>query len=224
MAGQSITIDVVSDVMCPWCYIGKRRLEKAMTLVSDLAVDVRWRPFQLDPTLPPEGKDRQTYLNEKFGGAERAAGIYENIRQAGETEDLDFHFERIERSPNTLDSHRLIRWAASAGCQDAVVERLFQAYFVDGADLTDRETLLAIAAECGMEREVVANLLAGDTDLDRTRSEIAQAQQIGVTGVPCFIIDNRYAVMGAETATTLANAMRQAATEKAAEKDAAKAG
>ncbi|AXS40576.1 DsbA family oxidoreductase [Breoghania sp. L-A4] len=215
MTRQTITVDVVSDVMCPWCYIGKRRLEKAIGLINDLDVTVHWRPFQLDPTLPREGKDRETYLNEKFGGPERAAGIYSNIRQAGETEDLDFQFDKIEVSPNTLDCHRLIRWAKTPETQEAVVERLFKAYFIDGENLSDDEVLVRIAQEAGMDGERVRESLRQEADMVATRSEIQQAQQIGVTGVPCFIIDNKYAVMGAEAASTLADAIRQAANERA---------
>lgn len=217
MAHQTITIDVVSDVMCPWCYIGKRRLEKALNMISTIETEVRWRPFQLDPTLPPEGKDRQAYLNDKFGGPERAGQIYSNIRQAGEIEDLDFQFEKITRSPNTLDCHRLIRWAQSADVQNDLVERLFKAYFVDGANLSDRETLLTIAEEANMDRKLVARLLSEGADKAETEAEIHQAQQMGVTGVPCFIINNKYAVMGAEAATTLAGAIQQAANEPAAD-------
>lgn len=214
MSSKPVSIDVVSDVMCPWCYIGKRRLEKALELIGNLDTTVRWRPFQLDATLPVEGKDRQTYLDEKFGGADRATQIYANIRQAGETEGLDFQFDKITRSPNTLDCHRLIRWAQAANVQDDVVESLFKAYFVDGADLTDHGTLLGIAEACGMDRDLVQRLLGEDADLDKTQAEIREAQQLGVTGVPCFIIDNRYAVMGAEAATTLANAIMRAANER----------
>lgn len=212
MIQKPVTIDVVSDVMCPWCFIGKRRLERAAELV-EVPLDIHWRPFQLDPTLPAEGKDRQLYLDEKFGGPDRARAIYERIREAGEADGIAFAFEEIRRSPNTLDCHRLIRWARRDGLQDAVVERLFKAYFLESADLTRRETLVEIAGACGMDAALVSELLSGDADLAETRAEIETAQRIGVTGVPCFIIDGKYAVMGAESPQALAGAIRKAAED-----------
>ena len=159
----TVELDVVSDVMCPWCYIGKRRLEKALEQVEGTAVEVRWRPFQLDPTLPAEGKDRQQYLNEKFGGKEGAREIYQRVRQAGAAEHIPFAFDKIEKSPNTLDAHRLIRWSANGGeaAQAKMVERLFQLYFIEGANIGDHAVLSAAAAEIGMNeknrRGTVAN-------------------------------------------------------------------
>lgn len=220
MQNDPVTIDVVSDVMCPWCFIGKRRLEEATGLV-DVPLDIRWRPYQLDPTLPPEGKDRKLYLDEKFGGPERAQAIYARITETGRGDGIPFAFDRIERSPNTLDCHRLIKWAQSEGRQDAVVERLFRAYFVDGIDLSRRESLVAIATECGMDGALVDELLQGDADVAETQAEIETAQRIGVTGVPCFIIDGRYAVVGAESPENIANAIRQAAAEAQTKEPAA---
>lgn len=212
---EPVQVDVVSDVMCPWCFIGKRRLEKALAETQDVAVRVAWRPFQLDPTLPADGKDRQQYLTEKFGGPERAAQIYERVKAAGAEEDIPFAFERITRSPNTLDAHRLIRWAGVEGVQDALVERLFQLYFVEGANLTDRAVLTGAADDAGMDAAVVERLLASDADLAETEAEIVHAQAAGVTGVPCFILDNKYAVSGAQPAEVLADAIRQVAAQKA---------
>jgi len=212
---EPLRIDVVSDVMCPWCFIGKRRLEQALAEASDVPVEVTWRPFQLDPTLPPDGKDRSAYLEEKFGGPERAAAIYDRVREAGREEGIAFAFDKITRSPNTLDAHRLIRWAAQEGVQDAMVERLFELYFLEGADLTRQETLVEAAVAAGMERQVVARLLAGAADRMATEQEIAAAQHMGVTGVPCFILDGKYAVMGAQPAATLASAIRQVYAERA---------
>ena len=214
---QTITVDVVSDVMCPWCYIGKRRLEEALDLLPDIQVDVQWRPFQLDPTLPPQGKDRQTYLNEKFGGEIRAKEIYARVRDAGREEGIEFAFDLIERSPNTLDAHRLLKWARTPGLQNQMAERLFELYFIEGADLTKKQTLLDAARDVGMEVEIVSRLLDGESDLEETKAEIGAAQKMGVTGVPCFIIDSKYAVMGAQNAETIAAAVRQAAGEKADE-------
>ncbi|MGD9869365.1 MAG: DsbA family oxidoreductase, partial [Hyphomicrobiales bacterium] len=139
-----LDIDVVSDVMCPWCYIGKRRLEHALALVPEIQADVRWRPFQLDPTIPAEGMNRQDYLDRKFGPG-GAGKIYKQIELAGEAEGIPFRFDRIARSPNTLDCHRLIRWAAHDGFQDAVVDRLFELFFLEGADIGDRAVLVETA-------------------------------------------------------------------------------
>ena len=214
-AKEPLRVDVVSDVMCPWCLIGKRRLEEALER-TDVAVEVRWRPFQLDPTLPPEGRDRREYLERKFGGPERAAAIYARIEEAGRDEGIDFAFDRIAVSPNTLDAHRTIRWAASAGegVQERLVERLFTLFFLEGGHIGDRDTLADAAAEAGMDRLIVRDLLDTDRDVEVVRAEIAQAQAMGVTGVPCFVIDNRYAVTGAESAAHLAAAFEQAAAAR----------
>ncbi|MBO6756643.1 MAG: DsbA family oxidoreductase [Roseibium sp.] len=214
---SAITVDVISDVMCPWCYIGKRRLEAALAAVPDLKVEVRWHPFQLDATLPKAGKDRQQYLSDKFGGMERASAFYQQIEAAGEEEGIPFAFDKITLSPNTLDSHRLILWSRADDLQDEVVERLFKAYFVDGEDLTRPETLVAIAEDAGMQSDLVEQLLETDSDLDKTEKQIGQAQEMGVTGVPCFIIDGRFAVAGAEKAETLAAALRHAEETKTSE-------
>ncbi len=213
---KPLVIDVVSDAVCPWCFIGKRRLEKAIAL-SDVPVAVRWHPFQLDPTIPPEGKSRRAYLEAKFGTAERIAELHANIEAAGASEGIDFAFDKIKVSPNTLDAHRLIRWAAEHGRQEAVVEALFRAYFLEGRDIGDREVLAELAANAGMDRARVAERLASDEDRREVSAEIASAQQIGVTGVPTFIIASRYGVVGAQAPATLAQAFAEAAAAVAAE-------
>ncbi|WP_421983059.1 DsbA family oxidoreductase [Roseibium sp.] len=205
-----LTVDVVSDVMCPWCFIGKRRLEAALKSVPQLNVEVRWHPFQLDATLPKSGKDRQQYLNDKFGGAANAASVYERIREAGAQEGIPFAFEDIKLSPNTLDCHRLVLWSRADNVQSDVVERLFKAYFLDGEDLTQAETLVRISEEAGMESDLVEQLLETETDLDKTEAQIAKAQESGITGVPCFIIDGRFVLAGAERAETIAAALMHA--------------
>ena len=210
-----IEIDVISDVMCPWCYIGKRRLEKALAMLPGIEVDVRWRPFQLDHTIPEAGMDRQAYLRNKFGSDAEAAQIYEPVRAAGRAENIPFEFEKIEISPNTLNAHRVIRWAMAEGVQDEVVERLFQLYFIEGANLTDKQVLAEAAVEAGIDRAVVEHLLAGDADKIETQNEIARIQQMGVTGVPAFIIGNRYAVMGAREPEIIAQAIQEVARERA---------
>jgi len=213
-----IQLDIVSDVMCPWCYIGKRRLEQALEQVGDaVEVNIRWRPFQLDPTLPKEGKSRREYLEQKFGGPEKAKEIYGRIEDAGRAENLDFKFQAIEFSSNTLDAHRVIRWASneSQAVQDALVENLFEFFFMQGGNLGDDAALVELATRSGMDGSVVAALLATDKDREAVEQEIAMAQQMGVTGVPCFIINNKYAVMGAQEANHIAQAIRQAADEAA---------
>src|SRR5687767_7456998 len=161
VTGSRLAIDVVSDVVCPWCFIGKRRLEAAIA-AAGVAVTIRWRPFQLDPTIPPEGKDRRQYLVAKFGSGDRIRQMQERIAELGQAEGLAFAFDRITLSPNTLDAHRLIRWAGEAGRQDAAVEALFRAYFIDGENLGDRATLARIAGAAGLDAERVAARLATD--------------------------------------------------------------
>jgi len=205
MADHIVEVDVVSDIMCPWCYIGKRRLEKALTLIEPgIEVEINWRPYQLDPTIPAEGRDRQKYLSQKFGAPEQIAAVYDPVREAGEVEEIPFDFEKITLSPNTLDAHRLIRWAMESGLQDEMSERLFKAYFIDGQDLTDNEVLLDLAVEVGLERDVIERLLAGDTDRKTVQEEIAQYQQMGVRSVPTIIVGKKYAVVGAQQPETIA--------------------
>ncbi len=215
----AINIDIVSDVMCPWCYIGKKRLEEAVkSLPDELDIDIRWRPYQLDPTLPKEGKDRQQYLDEKFGGSERAKEIYSAILDAGHEDNIAFNFNGIKVSPNTLDAHRIIRWAASEapGVQDRLVDLLFKAYFIDGKNIGDNAVLLDAAEAAGMDRSITESLLIGTADCLEVEQEIEVARKMGVTGVPCFILDNKYAVMGAQASDVLANAIRDVAREKEA--------
>lgn len=210
---HTVTVDVVSDVMCPWCFIGKRRLETALAQTPDVPASVHWRPFQLDPTIPAEGMDRQAYLTRKFGDEERIAATYSRIAAAGQAEGIAFAFERIERSPNTIEAHKLIRWAGTAGVQDTVVERLFALYFVEGANLNDRSVLLQVAEDAGMDGRAVGELLEEDADRDRVEREIALAQKLGVSGVPAFILDNRYIVMGAQDPGVLAAAIAKTHAE-----------
>ncbi|MHA7772799.1 DsbA family oxidoreductase [Roseibium sp. M-1] len=210
-----LTVDVVSDVMCPWCYIGKRRLEAALRSVPQLNILVRWHPFQIDATLPKTGKDRKQYLSDKFGGLERADAFYSQIRAAGQEEGIPFAFEDIKLSPNTLDCHRLILWSKADDLQDEVVELLFKAYFLDGEDLTDPAVLVRISADAGMQSDLVEQLLETETDLDKVEAQIANAQTSGITGVPCFIIDGRFVLAGAEKAETIAAALLHAEETRA---------
>jgi predicted DsbA family dithiol-disulfide isomerase len=195
-------IEIISDTVCPWCYIGKRRFERAVEERPDLNITLSWRPFQLNPNMPRAGMDLHQHVTEKFGGEEAAREVYESIRIVGDTEDLPFAFDLVERMPNTIDSHRLIRWSASANLQDAVVEKLFQRYFFEGADIGDAEILLDIADEVGLDTDVIADLLEGDQDRDVIVEENKAYQEMGVTGVPCFIVDRKYVVMGAQEPET----------------------
>lgn len=216
---QPLQIDVISDVVCPWCFVGKRRLEQA---IADSAVPVRltWRPFQLDPTIPPEGKSRREYLENKFGTAERIKALHDNLAAMGAAEGIDFAFDRIEVSPNTLAAHRLIRWAGEEGRQDEIVEALFTAYFLEGRDIGDRAVLAEIAATAGMDHERVAERLASDEDRAEVQGAILQAQQIGVTGVPTFILNGRYALVGAQPAAEIAQAFEAVAEREGLAKSA----
>ena len=193
-----IHVDIISDTVCPWCYIGKRRLEKAMNQRPGADFQLGWRPFQLNPDLPGEGMSRESYVAMKFGDAERGGKVYQAIKEAGLDEGLAFRFDLVERQPNTFNSHRLIRWAASAGCQDAVVEQLFRGYFMQGLEIGDTEALVAVAAACGMDRTLVAELFEKDADRDLVMAEEAVARRMGISGVPCFIVDRKYAVSGAQ--------------------------
>jgi predicted DsbA family dithiol-disulfide isomerase len=192
-------VDVIVDTVCPWCYVGKARFEKALAMRPGLGVEIGWRPFQLNPGIPREGKDRNAYLAEKFGGADRARQRYAVIGDAGRQEGIDFQFDRIERTPNSVDSHRLIAFARRDGRQDAVVDALFRAYFTDGRDIGEIEVLAAIAAENGLDRDAAGTYLAGDEDRAMIIAEDEMARGLGVNGVPCYIVDRKYAVSGAQS-------------------------
>ncbi|MDX8537531.1 MULTISPECIES: DsbA family protein [Mesorhizobium] len=218
MSGEnSVTVDVVSDVVCPWCFIGQKRLDRAIAAADDVEVHVRWRPFQLDPTIPPEGMDRRDYMIAKFGSEERVRQIHARIEPLGEAEGIHFAFDAIKVAANTLDAHRVIRWAGAAGeeVQNRLVRRLFQLNFEEGANLGDHAVLTAAAREAGMDASVVETLLPTDADVEAVRTEITTASRMGITGVPCFLLEGKYAVMGAQEADTLADAIRQVAAAKA---------
>jgi predicted DsbA family dithiol-disulfide isomerase len=207
---DSMQIDVVSDTVCPWCFIGKKRLERAMALRPGVAFNVHWRPYRLDPTIPKEGVDRRAYLKAKFGDGPRTQSMGDVIRAEGLQEGIQFAFEKIERSPNTLDSHRLIRWAASAGVQDEIVERLFSAYFLEGRNIGDRKVLLDVAREGGMDAEIVSGLFDGTADADLIEREDRLAHEMGISGVPTFIFENRFMLSGAREPEVLVRVIDKA--------------
>jgi len=191
-------VDIVSDVICPWCYIGKRRLEKALALRPGVSIDTSWRPFQLNPDMPAEGIDRRAYLAAKFGGSAHAERIYANVTEAGVSVGIPFAFDRIRRTPNTRDAHRLIRHAAAQGRANAVVEALFQGYFTAGRDIGDRATLAEIAGEAGLDAQETAAWLASPAELEQVLAEDRGARRLGINAVPCFIFEGQYAVSGAQ--------------------------
>jgi predicted DsbA family dithiol-disulfide isomerase len=208
-APASVHIDVVSDVVCPWCYIGKRRLEGAIALTPDVAVDINWRPYFLNPWIPREGIDRQTYLETKFGSPERYAVIAERISAAAAMEGLVYNPDKISRQPNTLDCHRLILWSRSAGGPAQMKQRLMELYFAEGADLSDSKVLIQAAIDCGMDGDLVRRLLAGDADVDRIETDATSAKENGIDGVPCYIFGGSVIVTGAQSPEYLASAIER---------------
>ena len=193
-----IKLDILSDPICPWCYIGKSHLDRALTARPDHRFEIEWHPFQLNPEMPDGGMDRRTYLETKFGGREQAVQVYAQIEQAAITAGLKIDFAGIKRTPNTIDAHRLIHWAGLEGRQTAVVTRLFKAYFEEGQDIGDRDTLIAIAKGVEMDAAVTERLLASDADLDDIRARDAHARERGVTGVPTFVVANQHVIPGAQ--------------------------
>jgi predicted DsbA family dithiol-disulfide isomerase len=208
-----LPIDVVSDVVCPWCFIGKSRLEKALALRPDIPVEIHWRPYFLNDWIPREGISRDEYLTKKFGSPERYKSIAGRVASAAAAEGLTYAVDKIARQPNTLDCHRLILWARNTGAADKMKQRLMQLYFTEGADLTDREVLVQAAIDCGMDADLTRELLAGDQDVDRVTQEAEQAKQAGIDGVPCFILGGVLAVSGAQDPEYLADAIARAADE-----------
>ena len=205
-----LTIDVVSDVVCPWCFIGKKRLEKALAMRPDIPVEVRWRPYFLNDWVPREGISRDEYLTTKFGSPERYRQIAGRVAAAAQAEGHPYNVDGIARQPNTLDCHRLILWARNTGDPGKMKQRLMELYFTEGADLTDREVLVQAATDCGMVADLTRELLASDRDVDRVTAEATQAKEAGIDGVPCFILGGVLAVSGAQDPVYLADAIARA--------------
>lgn len=218
---EALTVDVVSDVVCPWCYLGGKRLEKAIgEVASEIAVATTFRPYQLNPDLPAEGVDHKRHLAAKLGGAEAVERAHAHLTGLGHEDGIAFDFAAVKVSPNTLDAHRLLRWAMIEGpaLQQKVALALFKAYFEEGRNVGDRAVLLDVAEGCGMDRAVLGTLFSAGADVDSVKEEIGLARDMGVTGVPCFIVDNKYAIMGAQPVDVLANALREIAALKAKER------
>ena len=210
-APTALQIDVISDVVCPWCYIGKHRLEAAITLKPDIQASINWRPYFLNPWIARQGIDRQTYLKTKFGSAERYSVIAERVGTAAAIEGLRYAPDKISRQPNTLDCHRLILWSRSFIDPACIKQRLMELYFAEGADLSDPEVLVQAAADCGMDGDLVRRLLLSEADVDRVEGEAASATEAGIDGVPCFIFTGSVIVTGAQSAEYLASAIERAA-------------
>jgi predicted DsbA family dithiol-disulfide isomerase len=208
----TLALEVVSDAICPWCWIGKRRLERALSSLGDqLSVDIVWRPFELNPAMPEGGLDRQAYRSAKFGSWERSLALDAQVAEVGTAEGIAFHHDRIERTPNTFKAHRLIRWAGREGRQNDVVEALFAAYFGDGRDIGDAAVLAAIAGEAGLDGARVAAMLAGSEGAAEVRAEIERAAALGISGVPTVMASGRPLFSGAIRPELIARHLRRAA-------------
>jgi predicted DsbA family dithiol-disulfide isomerase len=209
---MTLTVDVISDVICPWCYIGKRRLEKAIAaLQKQRDVRVRWHPFQLNPHMPKEGMNRKEYRTVKFGSWERSLALDVQVAAAGRAEGILFAHDKIERTPNTLDAHRLIWLAEKEGVQDAVVDALFRAYFTEGRDISRTAVLLDVVAEAGLDLKRAETFVNSDEGLAAIRAAEEQARRGGMQGVPYFLINGTLALSGAREPSAFLDAFEQAA-------------
>ena len=196
-------IEIFADLICPWCYIGWRRLHRAVEERPLLQPEIRWQPFQLNPDMPAAGMDRQLYLHAKFGSRERARQIYGVVEETARRDGLRLDLSRIRRTPNTFDAHRLIRWVEQTGAPTRLVDGMFDAYFHRGEDLSDRETLVAVAASAGYDAAAARALLSGTGEAAAVRATDALARQLGLHAVPCFVFDRRYALSGAQEPSSL---------------------
>jgi predicted DsbA family dithiol-disulfide isomerase len=210
---KPLQIDIVSDVVCPWCYIGKRRIENALELTPDVPVEIHWRPFFLNSWVPREGIGRDEYLTAKFGSPEAYKGIAGRVVAAAEEEGLVYRPELVRRQPNTIDCHRLIHWAGAQGRSADMKQRLMELYFRDGGDLTDVDVLVRAAADCGLDAEAVRRRLASDEDVELISTQARDASDKGISGVPTFVFAEKYAVSGAQPAEQLARAIREVSAE-----------
>ncbi len=208
-----LRIDVVSDVVCPWCFIGKRRLEKALAMTPEIPVEVYFHPYFLNDWIPRDGIARKEYLTKKFGSPEAYRGMAGRVAEAAAQEGLTYAIDKIARQPNTLDSHRLIHWAGKRGKGPEMKQRLMDLYFTEGADLTDREVLLRAAADVGLDPDVIRPLLESEADVEETTLAANAAKEAGINGVPTFVFNGRYAISGAQAPETLADVIRKAAAE-----------
>jgi predicted DsbA family dithiol-disulfide isomerase len=216
MSKQTIAVEIYSDVVCPWCYVGKRRLERALDqLKGTVKADVSWRPFQLNPTMPIEGMDRTTYLEAKFGSLDAFQQLEEHVLAAGFVERISFAFEKIARAPNTFPAHRLIWFAAQQGCQDAVVESLFRGYFEEGADIGSLPVLVRLAERAGLSAE---QFLGSDGGATEVKAEEAAGHRLRIRGVPYFVLNGAYALSGAQPPERFIAAFKKVEADQAVRK------
>ncbi|MGV7212014.1 DsbA family oxidoreductase [Bradyrhizobium sp. UFLA05-112] len=210
---KPLQIDIVSDVVCPWCYIGKRRIENALALVPDVPVELNFRPFFLNPWVPREGISREAYLTKKFGSVEAYKGIAGRVVAAAGEEGLTYRPDLVQRQPNTIDCHRLIHWAEASGKAPEMKQRLMELYFRDGGDLTDVNVLVQAAADVGLNGDDVRRRLATDEDVALISAQAQDAAEKGISGVPTYVFAQKYAVSGAQDPNLLARAIRQVSEE-----------
>jgi predicted DsbA family dithiol-disulfide isomerase len=208
MTDRELTIEIYSDIVCPWCYVGKRRLERALTSVGR-NVHVTWRAFQLNPMMPLDGMDRSAYLKAKFGSLEAFGRMEEQLLAAGADEQIPFAFEKIQRTPNTFAAHRLVWYAARQGKQDEVMEALFRAYFLEGKNIGDLNTLAFVAAEGGLDRTEIEEFLVGEKGVVEVKSEEAVGRQLGIRGVPYFVLNDTVSISGAQPPGRFVAALKQ---------------
>lgn len=213
---EPIRIDFISDVICPWCYVGFRALVAACAARPDLSTMITMRPFELDPTTPKSGVDHKARLKAKFGGdTQRLADIRQTLVQAGLAVGIEFNLDGVKVAPNTKDCHRLMMWARTVGCELECAEALFQAFHVEGEDLSQAGTLIALARGIGMDGDLVADLLDSDADIDKVEAELKVGVAMGITGVPCTIFNQQFAVMGAQPVAAFSQALQTAITKMA---------
>jgi predicted DsbA family dithiol-disulfide isomerase len=193
-----LQIEVVFDLVCPWCYLGTRRLRRALRARPDILVDIIWRPFLLNPDIPSAGLPRQEFMTRKFGGEERARRLHATIAELGRAEGVPFRFDRIRRMPSSLDAHRLVYFAAREGLGDAMVDTLFHGHFVEGADLGHMDTLIQLGMRVGLDGAAVHRFLESTADADAVHAENLRAHRLGINGVPCFVLEGRHAIAGAQ--------------------------
>lgn len=195
-----IKLDIISDVACPWCYLGKAQLDRALEARPNHPFQIEWHPYQLNPDLPREGMDRAEWMAARFGSPEAIMKVHAPLIAQGEALGVPFDFPAIKRTPNTLDAHRLIHWAGIEGRQKPMVDALFRAYWAEGKDIGDAATLADIAGQVGLDRDAIARLLATDADVETVRARMSHSSARGVSAVPTFIIDHRHVVRGAQPA------------------------
>ncbi len=212
-----LTVEVVHDLVCPWCYLGTRRLIRTIRRRPDLLIDLVWRPFLLNPDMPRMGMSRSDYVVRKFGGEDRARRLYTSITEIGRAEGVQFRFDRVRRTPSSVDAHRLVRWAARFGRADGVVEALFAAHFADGRDLGDPVVLCAVASSCGLDAAAARTMLASDAELDAVHADNLRAHRLGINGVPCFVVAGRHAIAGAQEPEVIERLLDVAAVQMASD-------